>query len=109
MDSTIALPLSPDDPQEIGQFKIIGLLGVGGMGEVYLGTTEESYVAVKRMRPHLVSGERFKREVGVLYRVPMGVASNYGCGRARPVARADASRRSVVAAGRDRLAVAGGA
>ena len=74
MDRTIAEPLGPDDPREIGQFTIIGLLGTGGMGEVYLGTTGEDYVAVKRVRPRLVSGERFKREVGILYRVPVGVA-----------------------------------
>ena len=74
MDRTIAEPLGPDDPREIGQFTIIGLLGTGGMGEVYLGTTGEDYVAVKRVRPRLVTGERFKREVGILYRVPVGVA-----------------------------------
>ena len=74
MDRTIAEPLGPDDPREIGQFTIIGLLGTGGMGEVYLGTTGEEYVAVKRVRPRLVSGERFKREVGILFRVPVGVA-----------------------------------
>ena len=74
MDSTIATPLNPDDPREIGQFKIIGLLGVGGMGEVYLGTADEGYVAVKRVRPRVVNRERFKREVGILYRVPVGVA-----------------------------------
>jgi predicted Ser/Thr protein kinase len=74
MDRTIAEPLGPDDPREIGQFTIIGLLGAGGMGEVYLGTAGEEYVAVKRVRPRLVSGERFKREVGILFRVPVGVA-----------------------------------
>lgn len=74
MDSTIAAPLGPDDPREIGPFKIIGLLGRGGMGEVYLGITEGGYAAVKRILPHRVSSERFQREVGVLYRVPAGVA-----------------------------------
>lgn len=73
MDSTIAEGLGPDDPREIGPFTVIGLLGTGGMGEVYLGTSETGYVAVKRVRPRLVSGERFQREVGLLYRVPEGV------------------------------------
>ncbi|SEG49200.1 Protein kinase domain-containing protein [Actinacidiphila yanglinensis] len=73
MDSTIAEPLSPDDPQEIGSFHIIGLLGTGGMGEVYLGAWDRGYAAVKRVRPRLVTSERFEREVGILYRVPGGV------------------------------------
>ncbi|KIF73274.1 serine/threonine protein kinase [Streptomyces sp. 150FB] len=73
MDSTIAELLGADDPQEIGSFNIIGLLGVGGMGEVYLGASDKGYAAVKRVRPRLVSSERFEREVGILYRVPAGV------------------------------------
>ena len=73
MDSTIAEGLGPDDPREIGPFTVIGLLGSGGMGEVYLATGDSGYVAVKRVRPRLVSGERFQREVGLLYRVPAGV------------------------------------
>ncbi|MER6527763.1 protein kinase [Streptomyces sp. NPDC001508] len=73
MDSTIAEPLGADDPQEIGSFHIIGLLGVGGMGEVYLGASDKGYAAVKRVRPRLVSSERFEREVGILYRVPAGI------------------------------------
>ena len=74
MDEDVAHPLGPGDPRESGQFTIIGLLGAGGMGEVYLGTREGRYVAVKRVKPHLVSGERFNREVAILHRVPFGVA-----------------------------------
>jgi predicted Ser/Thr protein kinase len=73
MDSAVAEPLSVDDPQEIGSFHIIGLLGAGGMGEVYLGAYGAHYAAVKRVRARLVSHERFEREVGILYRVPVGV------------------------------------
>ncbi|MFZ3555685.1 protein kinase domain-containing protein [Streptomyces sp. BH055] len=74
MDGAIAEPLGADDPQDIGSFNIIGLLGVGGMGEVYLGASDKGYAAVKRVRPRLVSSERFEREVGILYRAPAGVA-----------------------------------
>ncbi|MGW2279200.1 protein kinase domain-containing protein [Streptomyces sp. NPDC001770] len=73
MDGTVAEPLGADDPQEIGSFHLIGLLGVGGMGEVYLGASDRGYAAVKRVRPRLVSSERFEREVGILYRVPAGI------------------------------------
>ncbi|ACU70907.1 serine/threonine protein kinase [Catenulispora acidiphila DSM 44928] len=74
MDADVAEPLGPGDPREIGQFTVIGVLGAGGMGEVYLGTREGRYVAVKRVKPRLVSGERFNREVAILHRVPFGVA-----------------------------------
>jgi serine/threonine protein kinase len=74
MDKEVAEPLGPGDPREIGQFTVIGLLGAGGMGEVYLGTRDGRYVAVKRVKPRLVSGERFNREVAILHRVPFGVA-----------------------------------
>ncbi|WBP89027.1 serine/threonine-protein kinase [Kitasatospora cathayae] len=73
IDSMVAQPLGPGDPQEIGSFSIIGLLGTGGMGEVYLGVSDRGYAAVKLVRPRLVSSERFEREVGILYRVPFGV------------------------------------
>jgi eukaryotic-like serine/threonine-protein kinase len=70
----VARPLGPGDPRQIGKFEIIGLLGAGGMGEVYLGAADGRYAAVKLIRPQLVSPERFKREIAILYRVPRGVA-----------------------------------
>lgn len=73
IDGMVAEPLGPGDPQEIGRFSIIGLLGTGGMGEVYLGVSDRGYAAVKLVRPRLVPSERFDREVGILYRVPLGV------------------------------------
>ncbi len=74
MDITIAEPLGVNDPREIGPFPLLGRLGVGGMGEVYLGSRGPGYVAVKRVRPRRVSQERFEREVAVLSRVPLGIA-----------------------------------
>jgi serine/threonine protein kinase len=74
IDSAIATSLGSDDPRRIGAFEIIGLLGAGGMGEVYLGVADGRYVAVKLVRPQMVSAERFQREVGILYRIPADVA-----------------------------------
>ncbi len=73
-DNAVATPLGPGDPRQIGRFEIIGLLGAGGMGEVYLGAASGQYAAVKLIRPQLVPPERFKREISILYRVPVGVA-----------------------------------
>jgi predicted Ser/Thr protein kinase len=70
----VARRLGPGDPRQIGKFEIIGLLGAGGMGEVYLGAADGRYAAVKLIRPQLVSPERFKREIAILYQVPPGVA-----------------------------------
>lgn len=74
MDSSIVRPLGADDPRQIGRFPIIGLLGAGAMGTVYLGIDNQGYVAVKRVRSHEVSQERFEQEVAVLHKVPVGVA-----------------------------------
>ena len=73
-DDPVARPLGPGDPRQIGKFEIIGLLGAGGMGEVYLGAADGQYAAVKLIRPQLVPPERFKREIAILCRVPPGVA-----------------------------------
>ncbi|QIS11789.1 serine/threonine-protein kinase [Nocardia arthritidis] len=61
-------PLGADDPVRIGDYRLLGLLGVGGMGRVYLGRNAGGRtVAVKVVRPELVadaqSRERFRREV----------------------------------------------
>jgi eukaryotic-like serine/threonine-protein kinase len=73
-DDPVARTLGPGDPRQIGKFEIIGLLGAGGMGEVYLGAADGQYAAVKLIRPQLVPPERFKREIAILYRAPIGVA-----------------------------------
>lgn len=73
-DDPVTRPLGPGDPRKIGNFDIIGLLGAGGMGEVYLGVADGQYAAVKLIRPQLVPPQRFKREIAISYRVPPGVA-----------------------------------
>jgi serine/threonine protein kinase len=56
------------DLGKIGGYRLVALLGSGGMGDVYLGVSPTADpVAVKVIRPHLVSGhqvrERFAGEV----------------------------------------------
>jgi eukaryotic-like serine/threonine-protein kinase len=55
-----AVPLTPDDPAWIGRFRLLGLLGVGGMGRVYLGRADEQYVAVKVIRSELADDQKFR-------------------------------------------------
>ncbi|MFD3707548.1 protein kinase [Nocardia sp. NPDC058658] len=60
-------PLGPNDPRRIGDYRLLGVLGAGGMGKVYLGRNPGGRtVAVKVIRPDLIDGEfraRFRREV----------------------------------------------
>ncbi|GKQ36176.1 bifunctional serine/threonine-protein kinase/transporter substrate-binding domain-containing protein [Streptomyces sp. A012304] len=67
-------PLGKDDPTQIGPFRIIGLLGGGGMGRVYLGRAVDGRtVAVKTARAELADDRgfrtRFAREVAAAGRV----------------------------------------
>ncbi|MFI9045760.1 transporter substrate-binding domain-containing protein [Streptomyces sp. NPDC053427] len=67
-------PLAKDDPQQIGPFRIIGLLGGGGMGRVYLGRAANGRtVAVKTARSELADDRhfrtRFAREVAAAQQV----------------------------------------
>ncbi|MFC8568891.1 protein kinase [Streptomyces sp. NPDC057245] len=70
-----AEPLEDDDPRRIGPIPLLGRLGVGGMGRVYLGVHEGRYAAVKQVLPS-VAGEdkdflrRFGHELDNLARLP---------------------------------------
>ncbi|HKA98045.1 MAG TPA: serine/threonine-protein kinase [Streptosporangiaceae bacterium] len=74
MTEPLILPLAPGDPQRLGGHQLIGLLGHGGMGRVYLGISPYGgQVAVKVMHPQYAGDtafrERFKREAETAMRV----------------------------------------
>jgi serine/threonine protein kinase len=73
-DSVTLEPLRPWDPERIGPFAILGQLGAGAMGRVYLGrSTSGRLVAVKTIRPELAEEAgfrtRFAQEVAAARRV----------------------------------------
>ncbi|MFF8607717.1 protein kinase [Streptomyces sp. NPDC015346] len=67
-------PLEPEAPRTIGGYRLLGRLGSGGMGRVYLARNEGGRtVAVKIVHPHFALDEqfraRFRREVEAARRV----------------------------------------
>jgi Protein kinase domain len=67
-------PLRVTDPSSVGEFRLLGRLGAGGMGEVYLGTTRSGRpVAVKVIRAEVAADPvfraRFVREVAAARQV----------------------------------------
>ncbi|MBT2397054.1 serine/threonine-protein kinase [Streptomyces sp. ISL-100] len=67
-------PLDAGDPQTIGAYRILGRLGAGGMGRVFLGRSAGGRtVAVKVAHPHFALDDefraRFRREVAAARRV----------------------------------------
>ncbi|WP_249998450.1 serine/threonine-protein kinase [Actinoplanes sp. M2I2] len=68
-------PLRPGDPAELGGYRLLGRLGQGGMGAVYLGRGADGrLVAVKMIRPEYAHDTefraRFRSEVNRARQVP---------------------------------------
>ncbi|GAA2423338.1 serine/threonine-protein kinase [Streptomyces glaucus] len=63
-------PLNPEDPPSLGDFELLGRIGQGGMGQVYLGESLGGEpAAVKVIKPSVVDSEsrrRFAQEIEVL-------------------------------------------
>ncbi|WP_128376671.1 protein kinase domain-containing protein [Streptomyces cavernae] len=75
-------PLRPDDPEQLGPYRLVARLGAGGMGRVYLARSSHGEtVAVKAIRPEMMEDKnfriRFRREaeaaraVGGIYTAPV--------------------------------------
>ncbi|MBM7436953.1 serine/threonine-protein kinase [Streptomyces sp. HB132] len=67
-------PLEAGEPHTIGAYRLLGRLGAGGMGRVYLGRSAGGRtVAVKVVHPHFALDEqfraRFRREVDAAWRL----------------------------------------
>ncbi|MGQ4415344.1 protein kinase [Streptomyces sp. SAS_269] len=63
-------PLNPEDPLSLGDFELLGRIGQGGMGQVFLGESLSGEpAAVKVIKPSVVDSQsrlRFAQEIEVL-------------------------------------------
>ncbi|MFI6443092.1 serine/threonine-protein kinase [Kitasatospora sp. NPDC050543] len=58
-------PLLPEDPREVGGYRLFARLGAGGMGRVYLSYTPGGRpVALKVVRPEFAEDPEFRRRFG---------------------------------------------
>ncbi|MEV0144773.1 MULTISPECIES: protein kinase [unclassified Nonomuraea] len=63
-------PLLPEDPPAVGPYRLLGRLGAGGQGVVYLGQGSDGRpVAVKVLQDGLAGDHRFAKEIDAARRV----------------------------------------
>ncbi|XVQ14683.1 PQQ-binding-like beta-propeller repeat protein [Spirillospora sp. CA-255316] len=78
--------LRPGDPRRVGGHRLLGRLGSGGMGQVYLGRSPGGLqVAVKVVHPHLAEDPDFRRR----FRRETAAARSVGGAFTAPVVDAD--------------------
>ena len=64
-EGNVVSELQPGDPQAIGPYRLVGQLGQGGMGRVYLGVSPGGRpVAVKAIRAELAADPQFRTRFG---------------------------------------------
>ncbi|MFG1679997.1 serine/threonine protein kinase [Nonomuraea sp. NPDC049269] len=63
-------PLRAGDPAVVGRYRLVGRLGAGGQGVVYLGQARNGApVAIKVLREDIAGDDRFAKEVAAARRV----------------------------------------
>jgi serine/threonine protein kinase len=70
--------LQPDDPRELGSYRLLRRLGAGGMGRVYLARSPGGRtVAVKVVRPDLAADADFRRRFEYEVETARAVSGRY--------------------------------